>query len=127
LGGQGASPNYLLANAALSKTGLGTINGVVVSTACLARAIGPTVTGHSASLKLGYNGIAWWACGLVCAIGALELWMEESEGIWAVTSGEEQQNSHRSLLDTVALEDYNLRGASLASMGETGSDETDKA
>lgn len=73
----------LLANAAHSKSVLGTINGVAASTACLARAFGPTVTGsiHSAGLRLGYNGPAWWASGLVCAIGALEAYfMEEVEG-----------------------------------------------
>ena len=73
----------LLTNAAPSKKVLGTINGVAASTACLARAFGPTVTGsiHSAGLKYGYSGPAWWAGGVVCAIGALEsLWMEEVEG-----------------------------------------------
>lgn len=64
----------LLANAARSKSVLGTINGVAASTACLCRAFGPTITGsiHSAGLNLGYNGFAWWAGGIVCAIGALE-------------------------------------------------------
>ncbi|RVX65997.1 hypothetical protein B0A52_09923 [Exophiala mesophila] len=73
----------LLANAAPSKSVLGTINGVAASTACLARSLGPVVTGliHSAGLKLGYNGLGWWAGGIVCAIGALEsYWMEDTEG-----------------------------------------------
>lgn len=67
----------LLANAAHSKSVLGTINGAAASTACLARAFGPTVTGsvHAAGLKLGYNGPAWWVSGLVCAIGAFEAFM----------------------------------------------------
>lgn len=72
----------LLANAAPSKSVLGTINGVAASTACLARAFGPTVSGaiHSFGLSFGCNGLAWWAGGLVCAIGAFEsFFMEEAE------------------------------------------------
>jgi Major Facilitator Superfamily len=72
----------LLANAAPSKSVLGTINGVAASTACLARAFGPTVSGaiHSFGLSFGCNGLAWWAGGLVCAIGAFEsFFMEEVE------------------------------------------------
>lgn len=64
----------LLANAAPSRSVLGTINGVAASTACLSRAFGPTLSGaiHAAGLKFGCNGLAWWAGGLVCAMGALE-------------------------------------------------------
>jgi len=64
----------LLANSAPSKAVLGTINGVAASTACLCRALGPTVSGsiHSAGLSLGYNGFAWWAAGLICIVGALQ-------------------------------------------------------
>ena len=64
----------LLANAAPSRSVLGTINGVAASTACLSRAFGPTLSGavHAFGLKFGCNGLAWWAGGLVCAIGALE-------------------------------------------------------
>ena len=72
----------LLANAAPSKSVLGTINGVASSTACLARAFGPTVSGaiHSFGLTFGCNGLAWWAGGVVCAIGAFEsFFMEEVE------------------------------------------------
>lgn len=72
----------LLANAAPSKSVLGTINGVAASTACLARAFGPTVTGsiHAAGLKFGCNGLAWWAAGLMCAVGAIEsFFMEETD------------------------------------------------
>ncbi|KAI9042152.1 MFS transporter [Aspergillus affinis] len=73
----------LLANAAPSSKVLGSINGAAASTASLSRAFGPTVTGllHSKGLESGYSVIAWWACGLVCIIGAIEsFWMEESEG-----------------------------------------------
>ena len=72
----------LLANAVHSKKVLGTVNGFAASMACLARAFGPVVTGsiHSAGLKFGCNGLAWWAGGLVCAAGALEsYWMEDPE------------------------------------------------
>ncbi|KAL2000301.1 hypothetical protein VTN02DRAFT_3291 [Thermoascus thermophilus] len=70
----------LLANAAPSLTVLGSINGVAASTASLSRAFGPTVTGflHSKGLDSGYSVLSWWACGMVCVVGAIEsFWMEE--------------------------------------------------
>ncbi|OQU95513.1 hypothetical protein CLAIMM_01702 [Cladophialophora immunda] len=73
----------LLANAVYSKKVLGRVNGTAASMACLARAFGPVVTGlvHTAGLKLGCSGLAWWAGGLVCAAGALEsFWMEDPDG-----------------------------------------------
>lgn len=76
------STAILLANAAPSSTVLGCINGVAASIASLSRAFGPTVTGllHSKGLESGYSVLAWWACGLVCVIGAVEsFWMEETE------------------------------------------------
>lgn len=76
------STAILLANAAPSSKVLGSINGAAASTASLSRAFGPTVTGllHSKGLESGYSVLAWWACGLVCVIGAIEsFWMEESE------------------------------------------------
>lgn len=91
----------LLANAAHSKSVLGTINGVAASTACLARALGPVATGfiHSAGLKLGYNGLGWWAAGVVCAIGALEsYWMEDTEGRLDRPSVPEEPNTCEPLL-----------------------------
>ncbi|KAI5291728.1 hypothetical protein KEM52_000080, partial [Ascosphaera acerosa] len=72
----------LLANAAPSKTMLGSINGVAASTASLARAFGPTVTGyvHSKGLEIGCSGISWWTCGVVCIIGAIESsWIEDDD------------------------------------------------
>ncbi len=85
----------LLANAVHSKSVLGTVNGFAASMACLARAIGPVVTGsiHSAGLKFGCNGLAWWAGGLVCAAGALEsYWMEDPDkrSVRAAGEGEER-------------------------------------
>lgn len=71
----------LLANAAPTSKVLGSINGAAASTASLSRAFGPTVTGllHSRGLESGYSVLAWWACGLVCVVGAIQsFWMEES-------------------------------------------------
>lgn len=72
----------LLANATPSKAVLGTINGVAASTACLCRALGPTLTGaiHTAGLQYGYTGLAWWFGGIICALGALEaFYIEETD------------------------------------------------
>ncbi|KAJ5819195.1 hypothetical protein N7474_004786 [Penicillium riverlandense] len=70
----------MLANSAPSSKVLGSINGAAASVASLSRAFGPTVTGllHSKGLGSGYSVLAWWACGLVCVVGAIEsFWMEE--------------------------------------------------
>jgi hypothetical protein len=116
----------LLTNAAPSKAVLGTINGVAASTACLARAFGPTVTGsiHSLGLKVGCNGLAWWAGGIVCAIGALEsFWMEEADNRTDHASEEEEQALCEPLLHSSAVEAAEEAGPhqrrdSLASMDE---------
>ncbi|KAL2818379.1 major facilitator superfamily domain-containing protein [Aspergillus granulosus] len=76
------STAILLANAAPSSKVLGSINGAAASTASLSRAFGPSVTGflHSKGLDSGYSVISWWACGIVCTIGAIQsFWIEESE------------------------------------------------
>lgn len=73
--------NIILANAAPTSKVLGSINGAAASTASLSRAFGPTITGllHSKGLESGHSVLAWWACGLVCLIGAFQsFWMEES-------------------------------------------------
>ncbi|KZF25077.1 MFS general substrate transporter [Xylona heveae TC161] len=73
----------LLTNSAPSLMVLGVINGIAASTASLARAFGPTISGlvHAVGLRLGYAGLAWWASGIVGIIGAFEsLWMEEGPG-----------------------------------------------
>ena len=116
----------LLTNAAPSKSVLGTINGVASSAACLARAFGPTVTGsiHSLGLKVGCNGLAWWAGGIVCAIGALEsFWMEEVDNRSDQNSEEEEQALCEPLLHATAVESTEEAGPhqrrdSLASMDE---------
>ena len=116
----------LLTNAAPSKSVLGTINGVAASTACLARAFGPTVTGsiHSVGLRIGCNGLAWWAGGIVCAIGALEsFWMEDPDNRSHGTEEEEEQALCEPLLHATAVEASEEAGLpqrrdSLASMDE---------
>ncbi|KAI9786546.1 MAG: hypothetical protein M1816_007870 [Peltula sp. TS41687] len=73
----------LLTNSAPSMLVLGTVNGIAASIASLSRALGPTVSGmiHSAGLRIGYSGLAWWTGGLVCIVGAIEsLWMSEVPG-----------------------------------------------
>lgn len=72
----------LLANAAPSKSVLGTINGMAATAACFARACGAIAIGaiHSLGLKFGCNGLAWWVAGLVCALGfAVSLWVKEKQ------------------------------------------------
>jgi hypothetical protein len=118
------STAILIANAAPSKSVLGSINGVAASTACLARALGPTITGffHSAGLKIGYNGLAWWIAGMVCAIGAFEsFWMEEVEGRTDRPCEEEEQPVCEPLFHTLSVESSNddmQRRGSLDSMEE---------
>lgn len=105
------STAILLANAAPSKTVLGTINGVAASTACLCRAFGPTVTGsvHAAGLKMGYNGFAWWMGGVVCAIGALEA--------YCIKDSEEDQ-ALREPLFTPAVEEQEAKTDQLVAIDE---------
>ena len=100
------STAILLANAAPSKSVLGSINGVAASTACLARAFGPTVTGtiNTAGLNHGYNGLAWWAGGMICAIGAAQsFWIRESTDLPAAE--EDEQPACEPLLHSTSLED----------------------
>ena len=104
------STAILIANAAPSKSVLGSINGVAASIACLARALGPSITGflHTAGLKMGYNGVAWWIGGLVCAIGALEsFWMEETEGSTECPREEDEQPVCEPLLHVLSVENSN--------------------
>lgn len=63
----------LLTNSAPSLLMLGTINGVAASTASLARAFGPTVSGFlfGVGLDAGYSGLAWWCSALIAIFGAV--------------------------------------------------------
>ena len=101
----------LLANAAPSSKVLGSINGVAASTASLSRAFGPTVTGllHSKSLESGYSVVAWWACGIVCVIGAIEsFWMDESDpkeaAATTTTAVDEKAGQYDSTSDKMPIE-----------------------
>ncbi len=98
----------LIKNSASSLLVLGLINGVGASTASLARTLGPTVTGliHSWGLEIGSNGVAWWASGLVCVIGALEsLWIEEVDGsIGHADTEDEECFSDEALIDPLAID-----------------------
>lgn len=117
----------LLANSAPSKSVLGTINGVAASTACLSRAFGPTVTGgiHAAGLKFGCSGLAWWAGGLVCAIGAVESFFMEENDTSATEQPEEEEPLCEPLLHATNAEDDNedgVRRGSIVSLTGGGVD-----
>lgn len=107
----------LLTNSAPSMLVLGSINGVAASTASLCRAFGPTVSGiiHSYGLKMGYTGLAWWAGGLVCVLGAIEsLWMREVAGRMDVPDpSDEEASFSESYLDPLAID------AAIAAVGST--------
>lgn len=110
------STAILLANAAPSKSVLGTINGVAASTACLCRAFGPTVTGsiHAAGLRMGYNGFAWWMGGVVCAIGALEAYcIKDTDSHQTGVSDAEEDPALCEPLFTPAVEEPDNRPDSL--------------
>ena len=111
------STAILLTNSAPSLLVLGVINGVSASTASLARACGPTVTGilHAWGLKIGSAGLAWWASGAICAIGAIEsLWLEEVDGrMDRPNDSEEDYSIRETLLDHLVV-DANISAANNA-------------
>lgn len=125
------STAILIANAAPSKSVLGTINGVAASAACLSRALGPTVTGffHALGLREGCTGLAWWIAGLICAIGAIEsFWMEDPEKPVSPRE-EEEQSVCEPLLHALRVEnpaDTLPRRASLDSIDEFDLSKCDK-
>jgi hypothetical protein len=67
------SNNIMLADAAPALTVLGTLNGVAASSASLARACGPIVSGvaQTRGAAIGYSGLAWWTCAAVAVAGAV--------------------------------------------------------
>ncbi|KAJ6160482.1 Major facilitator superfamily domain general substrate transporter [Penicillium chermesinum] len=111
----------LLANSAPSSKVLGCINGAAASTASLSRAFGPTVTGllHSKGLESGYSVLAWWACGLVCVIGAIEsFWMEEPaepERFKTEQAGVSEAELKREILSGSSIDEEEQRLLSLRS------------
>lgn len=98
----------LLRESAPSLLVLGVINGAGASTASLGRALGPTVSGlmHSWGLEIGSNGVAWWANGLVCVLGALEsLWIEEVGGsTHRPDVQDEERLADEALIDPLAID-----------------------
>ncbi|KAK2882382.1 hypothetical protein FQN49_000406 [Arthroderma sp. PD_2] len=91
----------LLANSAPSTTVLGSINGVAASTASLSRALGPTVTGflHSKGLEHRLSILSWWACGLICALGAFESFWIEEESTKPTPQGGDPEKSEKLDMD----------------------------
>ncbi|KAK4691172.1 hypothetical protein P7C71_g5772, partial [Lecanoromycetidae sp. Uapishka_2] len=87
---------------------LGVINGAAASTASLARACGPTVTGilHSWGLEIGSTGVAWWASGIICLLGAFEsMWLEEGKGrMYQPDPNDEDRSVEEALIDPLALD-----------------------
>lgn len=63
----------LLANLVPSTRVLGTVNGVSSSTASLARAIGPTVSGlvFTTGFRIGYSVLVWWITAAVTVLAAI--------------------------------------------------------
>ncbi|EMD68175.1 hypothetical protein COCSADRAFT_33137 [Bipolaris sorokiniana ND90Pr] len=63
----------ILANSSPSKKVLGTLNGVAMSSASIARGFGPTVSGAVDSLgtSLHMSGLAWWTIAAVAFLGWL--------------------------------------------------------
>ena len=100
------STAILLTNTVASKSQLGLVNGAAASTASLARTFGPSVAGaiHSWGLGLGSGGPAWWACGLVCLVGAIEsLWITGDDRDHSRQIVDER-NSSDTFLDPSAIE-----------------------
>ena len=97
----------LLTNSAPSFLVLGIINGAAASTASLARACGPTVTGllHSWGLTIGSTGVAWWVTGFICLLGAFEsMWLEEGKGRMDQPDiNDEEFSPEGTLIDPLAL------------------------
>lgn len=100
----------LLANSVPSKAVLGTVNGVAASTACLCRAFGPTISGsiHSAGLRLGCGGFAWWAAGIICALGAIESFLIEEVDSYTgqASTPTEKEPAYEQLISVEEDEDF---------------------
>ena len=98
----------LLTNSAPSSLVLGVVNGAAASTASLARACGPTVSGllHAYGLELGSTGLAWWACAIISLIGAFQsLWLEEVKGrMDQETPDDEIHSPEEALIDPLTLD-----------------------
>jgi predicted MFS family arabinose efflux permease len=99
------SNNMILQDSAPSKKVLGTLNGVSMSAASLARTLGPVFAGmvQAIGLKFGYSGLSWWACAVIACIGAsVSLWQTErpkkQDDIRSTDAGEEEESLQEALL-----------------------------
>ncbi|KAF1982268.1 MFS general substrate transporter [Aulographum hederae CBS 113979] len=66
----------LITNTVPSRIHLARINGIAASMGCLARSVGPLVSGQlfDWGSRTGYVGVAFWALGAVALCGAIESW-----------------------------------------------------
>ena len=98
----------LLRNSVPSLLVLGVINGASASTASLARALGPSLTGliHTWGLDIGSAGVAWWACGVIGLGGALEsFWIREVEDHMDHADAEDDDRlADEALIDPLAID-----------------------
>lgn len=64
-------PNNRITNTAPSPSFLATINGTAASLGCLARTLGPVISGplFRLGLQAGYVGLPFWTLGVVSGIG----------------------------------------------------------
>jgi hypothetical protein len=65
--------NNMMLNSSIPRRARGTFNGVAQSSASLARAIGPSLSGflEAAGLAKGMLGMPWWVNALVATLGAV--------------------------------------------------------
>ena len=98
----------LLRNSVPSLLVLGVVNGASASTASLARALGPSLTGliHTWGLDIGSVGVAWWACGVISLGGALEsLWIGEGEDhVDHADAEDDDRLADEALIDPLAID-----------------------
>ena len=108
----------LLTNSAPSSLVLGTINGVAASTASLARALGPTLTGlaHSWGLGIGCTGLAWWMSGVICALGAIQSWYLEEVTNGRMDAPDVKDEEHAISVEPFLDADYDTDGETTKQM-----------
>ena len=121
----------LLRNSAPSLLVLGVVNGASASTASLARALGPSLTGliHSWGLEIGSAGVAWWACGVIGLGGALEsLWIREVEDPMDHADAEDEDRlADEALIDPLAIDAAISAAENLSPLVEEGNVQVSKS
>jgi MFS family permease len=113
------SNNMILNDAAPSKKVLGTLNGVSMSAASLARTLGPVFGGmvQAAGLRLGYSGLSWWTCaGVACIGGAISMWQTEPK------KKEEQPRASADASEEDDDVEEALLGATTPALSDSGDD-----